>query len=87
MIIDLNRKISLIQYNILNLPKKISFSNGAFEEMTYIMGSDRMVLSSEGVVEQQNFYYPFGASRSDSKNERVSWHTLRMNYSISSFSG
>jgi hypothetical protein len=45
LIKDLNRKISLIQYNILNLPKKISFSNGAFEEMTYIMGSNRMVLS------------------------------------------
>ena len=37
--------------------------------LTDHLGSNRMVLSSEGVVEQQNFYYPFGASRSDSKNK------------------
>ena len=167
---DSNKKILSIQYNVLNLPRKISLPNGAFEEMTYNidgeklrvkkkdvpqsvrpgtgelmpdpnpdpmpgphsistnstkspsspnptktytlypttdycgniiykddilsrinieggyitfkedgtpayhfylndhLGNNRLVVSATGAVEQQNFFYPFGASRSDSKN-------------------
>lgn len=36
--------------------------------LTDHLGSNRMVVSATGTIEQQNLFYPFGASRSDSKN-------------------
>lgn len=53
---DSNRKISSIQYNILNLPQRIKFTNTAYEKMTYSLNGEKVQVKKKNILasDQEN---------------------------------
>ena len=65
-----------IQYNLLNLPSKITYQDGSMMDYVYFyltdhLGNNRVVVNASGSVEQVNHYYPYGGLMGESTNGDV----------------